>query len=75
MLFHWFYVVDLIAFNLFSAFVAAVPSLSQESILIEDLLSCLHGFHGKYIIAEPLSRPFDPRTFLISDSVGKYLCF
>lgn len=53
--------------------ISAVPSLSQESILIEDLLSCLHGFHGKYITAEPLSNPFDPRTFQISDSVDPSL--
>ncbi|XP_075217460.1 gamma-tubulin complex component 2-like isoform X2 [Lycorma delicatula] len=53
--------------------ISAVPSLSQESILIEDLLSCLHGFHGKYITAEPLTNPFDPRTFQICDTVDPSL--
>lgn len=49
--------------------ISEIPALSQESILIDDLLFCLLGFPGKYIIPEPLERPYDARTFQICNSI------
>ncbi|XP_058800560.1 gamma-tubulin complex component 2-like isoform X2 [Phymastichus coffea] len=47
-----------------------VPSVSQESILLWDILQCLKGIDGSYIISEPLQNPYNPITFKISHDVG-----
>ncbi|XP_034952766.1 gamma-tubulin complex component 2-like isoform X2 [Chelonus insularis] len=46
-----------------------VPSVSQESILISDLFNCMKGINGNYIVAEPLTGPYEMRTFLIAHDV------
>lgn len=48
-----------------------MPIVSQESILLWDLLNCLKGIDGSYIVSEPLKNPYDPITFKISNDVGK----
>ncbi|XP_033216784.1 gamma-tubulin complex component 2 isoform X3 [Belonocnema kinseyi] len=47
-----------------------VPIVSQESVLLWDLLNCLKGIDGSYIVSEPLKNPYDPITFKISTDVG-----
>ncbi|KAK2587013.1 hypothetical protein KPH14_010977 [Odynerus spinipes] len=47
-----------------------VPVVSQESILLWDILYCLKGIDGTYIICEPLINPYGVRTFSISSDVG-----
>lgn len=49
-----------------------VPSVSQESILLWDILQCLKGIDGSYIISEPLTSPYSPVTFKISPDVGMW---
>lgn len=50
--------------------VPAVPTVSQENILIEDLLNVLIGLPGCYIEAEDLKDDFyGPRNFKINDNV------
>ncbi|CAL1689551.1 unnamed protein product [Lasius platythorax] len=47
-----------------------VPIVSQESILLWDILYCLKGIDGSYIISEPLTSPYGVKTFSISPDVG-----
>ncbi|XP_011257254.1 gamma-tubulin complex component 2 isoform X2 [Camponotus floridanus] len=47
-----------------------VPIISQESILLWDILYCLKGIDGSYIISEPLTSPYGVKTFSISPDVG-----
>ncbi|XP_029174888.1 gamma-tubulin complex component 2-like isoform X2 [Nylanderia fulva] len=47
-----------------------VPIVSQESILLWDILYCLKGIDGSYIISEPLTSPYGVKTFNISPDVG-----
>jgi hypothetical protein len=41
-------------------------------MLIDDILSCLEGVDGDYIVPDPLQGPYEARTFSISESVGKF---
>ncbi|CAH0560730.1 unnamed protein product [Brassicogethes aeneus] len=52
-----------------SSFMPTVPVVSQESILIEDLLNVLIGLPGCYIEAEELKDVYGPRSFKINDNV------
>ncbi|XP_015121074.1 gamma-tubulin complex component 2 isoform X1 [Diachasma alloeum] len=47
-----------------------VPAVSQEAILLWDLLHCLKGMNGSYIVSEPLTGPYDVKSFVISSDVG-----
>jgi gamma-tubulin complex component 2 len=47
-----------------------VPSISQESVLLWDILQCLKGIDGSYIVSESSSF-YSPITFKISPDVGK----
>ncbi|XP_028047082.1 gamma-tubulin complex component 2 isoform X2 [Monomorium pharaonis] len=47
-----------------------VPIVSQESILLWDILYCLKGIDGSYIVSEPLTSPHGVKTFNISPDVG-----
>ncbi|CAH2010721.1 unnamed protein product [Acanthoscelides obtectus] len=49
--------------------IPTVPAVSQESILIEDLLNVLIGLPGTYIEPEELKDVYGPRTFKINDNV------
>nr|CAD7424316.1 unnamed protein product [Timema monikensis] len=57
----------------FAAVLGAVPISSQENILLEDLLYCLGGVEGEYIVPNPLQGPYEPRTFTISSCVDQSL--
>ncbi|XP_076621442.1 gamma-tubulin complex component 2 isoform X1 [Colletes latitarsis] len=46
-----------------------VPVASQESVLLWDLLYCLKGIDGSYIVSEPLTSPYAVKTFSISSDV------
>ncbi|XP_031772456.1 gamma-tubulin complex component 2 isoform X2 [Apis florea] len=46
-----------------------VPIVSQESILLWDILYCLKGIDGIYIVSEPLTSPYAMKTFNISPDV------
>ncbi|CAG9865546.1 unnamed protein product [Phyllotreta striolata] len=50
--------------------VPIVPSVSQENILIEDLLNAFIGLPGNYIEAEELRDIYGPRSFRINDNVS-----
>ncbi|KAL1506301.1 hypothetical protein ABEB36_005691 [Hypothenemus hampei] len=52
-----------------STFSPAVPEISQENVLIEDLLNILMGLPGCYIEPEELKDPYGSRTFRINDNV------
>lgn len=47
-----------------------VPAVSQENILIEDLLNVLIGLPGCYIEPEDLRDAYGPRSFKINDNVS-----
>ncbi|XP_014475537.1 PREDICTED: gamma-tubulin complex component 2-like isoform X2 [Dinoponera quadriceps] len=47
-----------------------VPVISQESILLWDILYCLKGIDGSYIVSEPLTTPYCVKTFAISPDIG-----
>lgn len=47
-----------------------VPMVSQESILMWDLLSCFKGIDGFYIMSEPLIHPHGIKTFAISSDIN-----
>ncbi|XP_057667041.1 gamma-tubulin complex component 2-like isoform X4 [Diorhabda carinulata] len=49
--------------------VPTVPAVSQENILIEDILNILIGLPGGYIEPEELKDLYGPRTFKINDNV------
>lgn len=49
--------------------IPTVPEISQENVLIEDLLNILIGLPGCYIEAEDLKDLYGPRTFKINDNV------
>lgn len=49
--------------------IPAVPEISQENVLIEDLLNILIGLPGCYIEAEDLKDVYGPRSFKINDSI------
>ncbi|XP_074030590.1 gamma-tubulin complex component 2 isoform X2 [Leptinotarsa decemlineata] len=49
--------------------IPTVPVVSQENILIEDLLSVLIGLPGCYIEPEDLKDVYGPRTFKINDNI------
>ncbi|VEN46057.1 unnamed protein product [Callosobruchus maculatus] len=49
--------------------IPTVPAVSQESILIDDLLNVLIGLPGSYIEPEELKDVYGPRTFKINDNV------
>lgn len=49
--------------------VPTVPTVSQENILIEDILNILIGLPGCYIEPEELKDLYGPRTFKINDNV------
>jgi len=38
---------------------------------LEDILCCLEGAEGDYIVPDPLHSLYEARTFSISESVGK----
>ncbi|KAL3266582.1 hypothetical protein HHI36_010746 [Cryptolaemus montrouzieri] len=52
---------------------STVPVVSQENILIDDLLNVLIGLPGCYIEPEDLKDPYGPRTFKINDNVPLFL--
>ncbi|KAK6621988.1 hypothetical protein RUM44_001795 [Polyplax serrata] len=45
-----------------------VPSCSQESIVVNDLISCMQGISGRYITANPLKKN-EARTFTVNDKL------
>ncbi|XP_011861241.1 PREDICTED: gamma-tubulin complex component 2-like [Vollenhovia emeryi] len=45
--------------------------VSQESILLWDILYCLKGIDGSYIVSEPLTSPYALKTFTIPPDVVK----
>lgn len=49
-----------------------VPSCSQESIVVNDLISCMQGVSGRYVMANPLKKD-EPRTFVVHESLD--LCW
>ncbi|KAG7187912.1 hypothetical protein KM043_013877 [Ampulex compressa] len=46
-----------------------VPEVSQESALLWDILNCLKGIDGIYIVSEPLTDPYALNTFLVSSDL------
>lgn len=57
----------------FVAPLGAIPVCSQESMLLEDIIYCLEGAEGDYIVPCALQGPYEPRTFSIGDSVDPSL--
>lgn len=56
--------------TLISPYQKVVPVVSQESILLWDIFSCLKGIDGSYIVSETLTHPYAMKTFKISADVG-----
>lgn len=55
------------------SYTATVPVISQENILIDDLLNIMIGLPGCYIEPEELKDSYGPRTFKINDNVPLHL--
>ncbi|KRT81633.1 hypothetical protein AMK59_5448 [Oryctes borbonicus] len=53
--------------------ISSIPSSSQESLLIEDLLNILMGLPGCYIEPLELKGPYDTREFTINECVDQSL--
>ncbi|XP_052758300.1 gamma-tubulin complex component 2-like isoform X2 [Galleria mellonella] len=56
-----------------NASLAGVPIVSQENIIIDELLYVFTGIPGNYIIHQTVKDTFDPRTFIISDDLDDAL--
>lgn len=52
---------------------AGVPVLSQENIVIEELLYLFSGIPGNYIVHKPVKEMYEPRSFIISDDIDDAL--
>lgn len=50
-----------------------LPLESQETAVIDDLLTCFIGRNGDFIVANPLREPYETRTFSISLSISPKL--
>lgn len=53
--------------------IAGVPVLSQENIIVEELLYLFSGIPGNYIVHRPTKEMYEPRAFIISDDVDDAL--
>ncbi|XP_034825232.1 gamma-tubulin complex component 2-like isoform X2 [Maniola hyperantus] len=52
---------------------AGIPVLSQENIIIDELLYIFSGIPGNFIVHQPVKDTYDHRTFLISDDLDDAL--
>ncbi|XP_023945921.2 gamma-tubulin complex component 2 isoform X2 [Bicyclus anynana] len=52
---------------------AGIPVLSQENIIIDELLYIFSGIPGNFIVHQPVKDTYDQRTFLISDELDDAL--
>lgn len=52
---------------------AGVPVLSQENIVVEELLYLFSGIPGNYIVHRPTKEMYEPRSFIISEDVDDAL--
>ncbi|XP_076078123.1 gamma-tubulin complex component 2-like isoform X5 [Mytilus galloprovincialis] len=47
----------------------SLPLPMQEQAIIEDLLKCMEGIEGKYILARALTERYAPKEFMIDESL------
>lgn len=50
-----------------------MPVLSQENIIVEELLYLFSGIPGNYIVHRPIKEMYEPRVFIISEDVDDAL--
>ncbi|XP_047522508.1 gamma-tubulin complex component 2-like isoform X2 [Pieris napi] len=55
------------------ASLAGIPVLSQENIIIDELLYVFTGVPGNYIVHKPVKEMYEPRQFIISDDLDDAL--
>lgn len=52
---------------------AGIPVLSQENIIVEELLYLFSGIPGNYIVHRPTKEMYEPRGFIICEDVDDAL--
>lgn len=52
---------------------AGVPVMSQENIIVEELLYLFSGIPGNYIVHRPTKEMYEHRAFIISEDVDDAL--
>ncbi|XP_064605100.1 gamma-tubulin complex component 2-like [Liolophura sinensis] len=50
-----------------------LPAPQQELAILEDVLHCMQGIEGKYILARPLKDKYSPKEFVIDQSLDPSL--
>lgn len=50
-----------------------VPTESQESAVLIDLVNCLSGVDGQHIVAVPLEDPYVKREFKFAAGMGIFI--
>ncbi|XP_052239668.1 gamma-tubulin complex component 2-like isoform X1 [Dreissena polymorpha] len=51
----------------------SLPTMMQEHAILDDLLCCLQGIEGKYILARALTERYAPKEFMIDQSLDASL--
>ncbi|CAK1551881.1 unnamed protein product [Leptosia nina] len=55
------------------ASLAVIPVISQENIIIDELLYVFNGIPGNYIVHKPVKDIYEPRQFLIAEDLDDAL--
>lgn len=50
-----------------------LPTMMQEQAILDDLLCCMQGIEGKYILARALTERYAPKEFMIDQSLDSSL--
>lgn len=50
-----------------------LPTVMQEQAVLDDLLCCMQGIEGKYILARALTERYAPKEFMIDQSLDSSL--
>ncbi|XP_060602983.1 gamma-tubulin complex component 2-like [Ruditapes philippinarum] len=50
-----------------------LPTMMQEQAILDDLLCCMQGIEGKYILARALTERYAPKEFMIDQSLDASL--
>ncbi|KAK3086762.1 hypothetical protein FSP39_022926, partial [Pinctada imbricata] len=51
----------------------SMPVAMQEQAIIEDILNCMQGIEGKYILARALTERYAPKEFMLDQSLESSL--
>ncbi|WAR08340.1 GCP2-like protein, partial [Mya arenaria] len=51
----------------------SLPTMMQEHAILDDILCCMQGIEGKYILARALTERYAPKEFMIDQSLDSSL--